>query len=587
MDIFTALKNLKLHLEKKRYIHFALVICFTIISSFAELLSIGAIIPFLAVLADPDLVFAHPLSQPIINILNLNYPSELVLPITIMFIVGALFAASIRITLLWIQLRFSNSVSADISLKVFRHILHQQYLVHVQRNSSEVIAFVTTKSTALVKGIITPSLIFISGSFTLMTILLALIAFNPSAAISIFIFLGFSYIGISSLASKSLDRSSAIINKKENEIFKVLQEAIGAIRDLIIDRTQKVYTKIYHAADVEMKKSQARIMLIGSTPKALLEALGMIIIALVAYWISRDEANLNKIIPTLGVLALGAQRLLPLLQQLFLSYSQMRGSSAQVKDLFKLLDDPLPPFTDAPILNELSLNNTIKFNNLSFGYNGNEDLILKNINFTINKGDKVGLIGETGCGKSTTLDILMSLLPPTKGALLIDGNEVNERNQHEWRAQIAHVPQSIYLADASVLENIAFGVVKERINFDLAKDAARKASILDAINDLPEGFDSWVGERGVKLSGGQRQRIGIARALYKGAKVIIFDEATSALDTETENEVMKSIQDLSDEITIIIVAHRLSTLKSCNKIIELHDGKLSSIGTYDELIKNV
>jgi len=325
----------------------------------------------------------------------------------------------------------------------------------------------------------------------------------------------------------------------------------------------------------------------------------MTLIAGIAYTMSLREDGLTTAIPILGALALGAQRLLPALQQAYSAYSALNGSQSSFQDVLRLLDQPLPQYaleTDSNKDNEsyseivppttISFNKEICLNNLSFKYAAdsieNTSWILKSINLTIVKGERIGFIGVTGSGKSTLLDIIMGLLPSTSGELTIDGELITSKNIKAWQAHIAHVPQNIYLSDSTIEENIAFGIHKEKINHQQVEKAAKQAQIAELIEEWEEGYQTSVGEQGIRLSGGQRQRIGIARALYKEADVLVFDEATSALDNETEQAVMEAIDGLGRDLTILTIAHRLTTLKGCDRIVKI-DNNIAQIGSYQEI----
>jgi ATP-binding cassette subfamily B protein len=311
----------------------------------------------------------------------------------------------------------------------------------------------------------------------------------------------------------------------------------------------------------------------------------MVLIAGLAYVLAASPSGITDSIPVLGALALGATRLLPVLQQAYASLSNLRGSQSILKETLNLLKQTLPVHADESLPAPIHFKHNITLTNLAFRYTENTPWVLQpSLSFSIQKGSRIGFIGDTGCGKSTLLDIIMGLLQPTNGTLAIDGVNINELNQRGWQAHIAHVPQSIFLADTSITENIAFGVPTEQIDHDRVRQAAQKAQISDTIESLGEQYNTEVGERGVQLSGGQRQRIGIARALYKEADLIVFDEATSALDNDTERAVMEAIDNLGDEITVIIVAHRLTTLKNCTQVIELEDGQIGRSGSYKHMI---
>jgi ATP-binding cassette subfamily B protein len=316
-----------------------------------------------------------------------------------------------------------------------------------------------------------------------------------------------------------------------------------------------------------------------------MEALGMALIALLAYSVSVQSGGLSNALPVLGALAMGAQRLIPALQQAYASWSTAAGSTASLVDTLELLDQPLPPEASGPPPEPLPFHSAIRFDAVRFRYTSEGPWVLEGLNLIIPKGARVGFVGTTGGGKSTALDLLMGLLEPTEGQILVDNQSITGSYRRAWQRNIAHVPQSVYLSDATLAENIAFGVSPEAIDMARVRDAARQAQIADFIENGPRGYQALVGERGVRLSGGQRQRIGIARALYKRATVLVFDEATSALDSVTEQAVMDAIENLDPDLTILIIAHRLTTIRRCDRVIELNRGRLVAEGSYDQLLR--
>jgi ATP-binding cassette subfamily B protein len=275
------------------------------------------------------------------------------------------------------------------------------------------------------------------------------------------------------------------------------------------------------------------------------------------------------------------------LQQIYTAYINLKGNQTSTQDALDLLDQPAPVQASKQQVKPMVFENSIVLNDLGFRYAPEGPWILRHINLEITKGSRVGFVGVTGSGKSTLLDIIMGLLAPTEGFLLIDGAAVGRENTRAWHAHISHVPQAIFLADTSIAENIAFGVPPEQIDLDRVRYAAHQAQIALTIEDWSAGYNTLVGERGVRLSGGQRQRIGIARALYKQANVIIFDEATSALDNETEASVMQTIEALGRDVTVLIIAHRLTTLKNCDLIVELGGGSVKATGSYEQMMRSV
>ncbi len=554
------------------------------LASLAEILSIGAVLPFLGVLTSPGHIFEHPTAQPFIQFLGLTEPKQLLLPLTIAFGVAALMAGAMRLLLLWTSTRLSFATGADLSINIYRRTLYQPYAVHVARNSSEVINGISGKANGVIYSTIFPLLTLISASVMLIAIMIALFAVNPVIALSAFGGFGLIYGSIIWITRTRKIRNSQHIARESTQVIKSLQEGLGGIRDVLIDGSQETYCQIYRNADLPLRRAQGNNQFIGQSPRYGMEALGMLLIAALAYTLAQQSDGIAKAIPVLGALALGAQRLLPVMQQAYAAWSSIQGNQASLQDTLDLIDQPLPDYADQPPAKPIPFRQHIRLNQISFRYGPQTSWVLQNLDLTISKGSRVGFMGTTGSGKSTLLDIVMGLLKPTEGVLEIDGRPITSGSLRAWQAHIAHVPQAIFLADTTIEENIAFGVPKGEIDHERAKQAARQAQISDIIETWPKQYQTFVGERGIRLSGGQRQRIGIARALYKKADVIIFDEATSALDNETEQAVMQAIEGLSDELTILIIAHRLSTLRSCTQIVELGGGGILRIGSYQNLV---
>jgi ABC-type multidrug transport system fused ATPase/permease subunit len=572
------------HISPRRRGQFGLLLMLMLLASFAEILSIGAVLPFLGVLTVPERVFEHAAAQPIIRALDLTMPAQLLLPLTIAFAVAALIAGAIRLLLLWASTRLSFATGADLSISIYRRMLYQPYSVHCARNTSEVIDGISGKASGVIYNIIVPSLSLISSSVMLIAILIALLAVEPVIALAAFSGFGLIYAFIIRLTRKQLLANSQRIARESSYVIKSLQEGLGGIRDVLIDGSQATYCNIYRNADLRLRRAQGNNLFISTSPRYGMEALGMVLIAALAYSLAQQADGIAKAIPILGALALGAQRLLPVLQQAYGSWTQINGGQASLQDTLELLDQTLPDYADQQAAQPLPFKHNISLKQLAFRYSPQTPYLLKQLNLTIAKGSQVGFIGTTGSGKSTLLDIVMGLLQPTDGTLEIDGHPVTPGNHRAWQAHIAHVPQAIFLSDSSIEENIAFGVPIDQIDPQRVRQAAQQAQIADSIESWPKQYQTFVGERGIRLSGGQRQRIGIARALFKQADVIIFDEATSALDNETEEAVMQAIQGLSKDLTVLIIAHRLSTLKNCTLIVELGDGGIKRIGNYQDIV---
>jgi ATP-binding cassette, subfamily B, bacterial PglK len=581
----TLLIRLWRHLSRHRQQQFLLIMVLMLASAFAEVVSLGALLPFLGILTAPDAVFNYRLVAKIAHAAGITTARELLLPLTIAFAVIALIAGAIRMLLLAVSTRFTFATGADLSIEVYRRTLYQPYHVHVARNSSEVISGITNKVGGTVLGVLLPLMTLISSSMLLIAIPVALIAIDPLVALVGTGGFGASYALITWLSRRRLRRNSQRIADEYTRVVKALQEGLGGIRDVLLDGTQPVYCEVYRQADHVLRRAQGDNVFIAQSPRFAMEALGMVLIATLAYVLSIQAHGAATALPVLGALALGAQRLLPALQQGFAAWASMAGSHASLDATIELLDQPLPAELLSPAPAPLPFGNAIRFCGVRFRYSSDGPWVLDGLDLTIPKGARVGLVGGTGSGKSTTLDLLMGLLVPTEGEVMVDGEVMTGTLARAWQRTIAHVPQSIYLADTTMAENIAFGVPRAEIDMQRVRDAARQAQIADFIESRAEGYDAYVGERGVRLSGGQRQRIGIARALYKRASVLILDEATSALDNETERSVMQAIEGLQRDLTILLIAHRLSTVRHCDTIAELEHGRIVAQAPYEKLLQ--
>jgi ATP-binding cassette subfamily B protein len=583
--IFTQFHQLWRHLSRRRQLQFFLVLVLMLISAITEVISLGAIIPFLGVLTAPDKVFSHPIVSDIAQSFGILSAEQLALPITILFITAILLANFTRLLLLWVSTKLSFMAGADLSYEVYHRTLHRPYIVHLERNSSEVITGILNKVGGVVFNILLPALTFISSLLLLIMVIAALMVIDPVITSIAVIGFGSTYVLITILTRKKIANNSDCIAYETTMLHKALQEGLGGVREVLLDGTQQLYCDIYRKADLPLRKAQGSNIFISSSPKFGMEAIGVSLIAIIAYTFSQQQGGVTAVIPALGAIALGAQRLLPALQNCYASWSVITGSRALLFDALLLLEQPISIDSSNTLAERMDFKESVRLDSVSFRYNKTTPWVLGNLNLEIIKGERIGFVGETGSGKSTSLDLIMGLLEPTTGEVIIDGKPLTDVEQPKWRKNIAHVPQSIFLIDSSMAENIAFGVPKELIDIKLVQDAAKQAQIAEFIEGQPNGYNSQVGERGVRLSGGQRQRIGIARALYKKANVLIFDEATSALDDTTEKAVMDAIERLDRSVTVLIIAHRLTTLRNCDRIIELKDGSVLNDDRYEKMLE--
>lgn len=574
------------HLNQRRRRQFVLILVLMIASAFLEVVSLGLVLPFIGVLTDPERVLSNSIVADHARAWGITSGAELILPLTIGFVTVSLVAGAVRLLLLWANTKLSFSAGADLSIEVYRRTLYQPYSVHIARNSSEIIGGITGKVGGIVYGALLPLLTLVSSTIVLFAVVTALLAIDTAVALAALAGFGAIYALTTWLSKRRLNRNGKRIAAEQTHVLKALQEGLGGIRDVLLEGSQPLYCDIYRKADYALRRAQGSNMFIASSPRFATEALGMTLIAILAYGLTQQENGVAKALPILGALVLGAQRLLPALQQVYSSWASIVSSQASLVDALELLDQPLPPEAFEAPPEKLIFRSKIEFDDVCFSYAEQEQLVLSGVSFVIQKGARVGFVGTTGSGKSTTVDLLMGLLEPVSGGVLVDGEPITGARRRAWQQTVAHVPQTVYLADASFAENIAFGVPLESIDMGRVKLAALQAQVADFIEGRPYGYDAVVGERGIRLSGGQRQRIGIARALYKRASVLVFDEATSALDNVTERAVMQAIESLDRDLTVLIIAHRLTTVQHCDAIIELENGRVQAVGTYDYLLQH-
>ena len=572
------------HISKKRKSQLAILSFVSILSGFSELLSLGAVFPFLAILSEPASVWNLPFVSYLAAIFRWSSPGDLLVPAALLFGVAALLASSIRLLNLWLTFRVSAAIGADLTGQAYRNVLYWPYKKHVETNSSVVINSVISQVSSAAHAIT-----LICQTFTSLIVSASLLSglFYVNARISsiAILVIASSYLVVGSLSGRVLVANSLYMDLKRTRVYKVLQEGLGAIRDVLLDGTQGFYLSIYQGSDRLLRRAAADNSFLMIFPRYALEAVGLCLIAIVALLASNGQSS-SSAIPVLGVFALGAQRLLPALQQAYAGWSSLKASDAELHGALEILSQS--PSASIESGSRLEFNHKISFRNVCFRYSDSGPLVLNHVSFDIFKGQTVGFVGQTGSGKSTGIDLLMGLLEPSEGAISVDGFDLLHNPDDSaltgWRRLIAHVPQSIFLIDATIAENIAFGVAPEMIDYSRVVECAQKAQISKFIESSPEGYSAVVGERGIRLSGGQRQRIGIARALYKKAEVLILDEATSALDNDTEQAVIDAINKLDRNLTVVMIAHRLSTVANCDRVIRLEHGRLVADGPPSEVL---
>jgi ATP-binding cassette subfamily B protein len=571
----------------RRKLQLLALVVVMLLSAAAEVLSLATVLPFLSVLSDPRRLWGLAAVRGLAQQLQLTAADQLLLPVTLLFALMMVLAAALRLANLWLNGRLAAAIGADLSARAYAGFLYLPYAAHTRGNSSDILALVTHKTTRSVDGI-NACLQLCTGVVIVVGLLAAFLWVDWRLALAALGCFAALYLLIGLQARRRLSRNGQLASEAQVLQIRAIQEGIGAIRDVLLDGLQPLCLATFARTNLPLRRYQMQNQFLEKFPRFFVEAVAMIAMAFFAWVLVRQGGGGVGVIPLLGTFALGSQRLLPALQQIYANWALLRSCTPDLAALVAVLQQPV---TLAPVLAEpLEAWHTLDLRQVSFGYSAEHPTVLHNLDLTLHRGECLGLIGSTGSGKSTLIDLLMGLLSPTTGQLLLDHQDLHDPARRSllagWRAAIAHVPQSIYLVDGSIGDNIAFGVPRDQIDWDRVRRAARQAQIANFIEADPRGYGAPVGERGIQLSGGQRQRIGLARALYKPASLLVLDEATSALDTDTEAAVIAALQTNHPNLTVVMIAHRFNTLRHCDRILRLERGAIAAVGTPAALLQN-
>lgn len=561
-----------------------------ILMAFMELLGIASIGPFMALVADTQLLETN-------SILNSIYVASGVATHTeFLFIAGSFvllmlgIASVLSVVTTWRLSLFAFSVGTEIGDRLYRYYLNKDWLFHASGSSAQLTKQIATEALRVTSFIILPLIQMNARIVLAIFISVGIFIYNPLiASVGVVLFVS-GYVIIYKVIRKRIMLYGQHVSTTSTDRFRLMNEGFGGIKDVLlydrshefVDQFQKSGKLLAHAQGVNTALSQA--------PRYLMELLAFgAMISLVLVLLTTRDGNLSQVLPVLAVYALAGFKLLPALQQIYGSVTTIRGNTAAF-DAIKtdLLASLTLQNSKSSCTSNIDLANAknIRLSNVSFNYPNKQTAAVSSLTIDIPVNATVGFVGESGSGKSTTIDLLLGLIKPDKGQLLIDQMIIDSDNISAWQQHIGFVPQSIFLSEGSIAENIAFGLSAEDISLEKVKKAVKLAHLDALVDSLPLGLDTKVGERGVQLSGGQRQRIGIARALYNDADILVFDEATSALDGITEKVIMDAIQELSGKKTIIMIAHRLKTVQKCDVIYLMEQGEVVEQGTYYELIKD-
>ena len=564
-----------------------LLLIMMLIVAFFEMLGVASILPFMSVLTNPDLIETN-------EILNFMFKTSKEYGIEnsqqFLFVLGIIVFVLLVISLLfkaitaYTQVRFVQMINYSISKRLIEDYLYQPYSWFLNRNSADLGKTILSEVATVVGGGVKPLMEIISKGIITCTLIVLLIIVNPKLTIIVCFSLGGTYIVLFYIIRSFLDRIGKERLKSNQSRYIAVSEAFGASKEVKVGGLEQTFIKQFSNSAKTFAQTQASVSVLGQLPRFFLEAIifgGMLIIILST--IGKSESFIS-ILPIISLYAFAGYRLLPALQHIYASFTQLTFVGPSLDKLYFDIKK-LKPFNKNQSQEILSFNKFIKLKNICYSYPSTSRTTLKDISLSITAGSTVGIVGSTGSGKTTTVDIILGLLESQKGTLEVDGKVITKKNVRSWQRSIGYVPQHIYLSDDTVTANIAFGVDLKDINQDMVEKVAKIANLHQfVINELPKKYETITGERGVRLSGGQRQRVGIARALYHNPKILILDEATSALDNQTEQAVMDAVNNLGKDITIILIAHRLGTVKKCDKVFLLEKGELKNEGTFDELI---
>ena len=571
--IFHQVWRILTHQERRRL---GWIFVLMLVGSVLETLSLGLVVPVVGLLTRPNYIQKFPR----INEL-LGFPSEQQFVIGTMFALVAVYIvkSSFLIWITWVQRGYSASVTTRIGRQLFRSYLYQPYVFHLQRNSAMLIRN-SQNSGLVMSGIVDPMLVISSDILVTAGLFVLLIGLEPIGTLATSSIFGLTSLAFRKFANSRIETWGKAQNLNKGMLLQHLQQGFGGVKDVKILGTEEHFVtqygeNLYKNSEVIRRFSVAQIL-----PRFGLEILTIIGLAVLVSTMVLLDSELTEILPVLGLFGAAAFRLLPAVNRLINNFQLINISRPQVNEVFEDLD--LPGQLNLKNSDRSALTGSISVVDISFSYPDSLKDAVSGVSVKIGRGEAVGLIGPSGSGKSTLVDVLLGLLEPKFGKVLVDGSDIHE-NLRRWQDQIGYVPQSIFLTDDTLRRNVAFGLPKDQIDDNAVKSAIRSAQLEDFVASLPDGLDTIVGERGVRLSGGQRQRIGIARALYNNPDVLVLDEATSSLDTETEHGVMQAVQALQGEKTVIIVAHRLSTVEYCDRLYRLESARIVDEGTFSEV----
>ncbi len=569
--------------ERRR---FALLVALTILMSLFEMVSVAGILPFLTVLARPELIDSHWALQGFARVFGLQSRHEVEIGLGLAVFAVMVVGMAVRAGVTYVQIRFSVARGYTLGSRLLHRHLGHPYVWHLSQNSAGLAQSLLSEVDLVVRESILPAVLLISNGTILVLIAALLFVVEPGVAAVATGLLGAVYVLAYMFLRRRLVRIGRQRMAANRERFQVVQEVAGGLKEVKVMGLERTSLARFRRPALAMARHQASALALARLPRYALETVvygGFIAMVLVMIVLRGDA--IAELLPLLGLLGMAATKMFPALQQFYQELSSLRLSTAALQRLHDDLAGTVLPELPAAGVAPLPLRREIAFREVRFAYPQGGQEVLGGLSLTIAAGSRVGVVGGTGAGKTTMIDLLLGLLVPGSGTIEVDGVALEGARIRAWQQTIGYVPQAIFLTDDTVAANIAFGLPRAAVDRARVERAARIANLHDFVTaDLPQGYDTMVGERGVRLSGGQRQRIGIARALYHDPAVLVLDEATSALDNLTERAVMEAVGNLGRDKTVVMIAHRLSTVRDCDRILLLERGRLAAEGTYDELV---
>ncbi|WP_243836277.1 ABC transporter ATP-binding protein [Modicisalibacter xianhensis] len=560
-----------------------------VIMAFAEIAGVISIGPFMALVGNMDQLEGQGILADVYRASDVASPEVFLIWVGGGVLAVLLLSGMFSMYTIWQMSMYGARVGAELSSRLYNYYMHQNWLFHASGNSSTLTNRIAEECQRVMMHIIIP-LMHMNAKLTLAIFMaLAIFVYNPIVALAgAGVFLA-SYFLLFKTVRRRLVNNGKIISRSQTIRFKLMAEGFGGIKDALLLRRQDVFTKRFNDASDRYANALGANQALSLAPRYAMEIVAFgCVIFLVLYLLASSGGNVVSLLPVLSIYALAGFKILPALQQVYNSLSQIRGHMSAYESIREELkasaQSPAVSVDYSAKQKKLTPRQDIVLQGIGFTYPGKMDKALDEVDLRIPVNRTVGLVGASGSGKSTLVDILLGLIEPDQGGIVVDGQLLTRDALGDWQNALGFVPQSIFLADASIKENIAFGLPEEAIDMQRVHDCAKQAHLDEFLDKLPEGLDTRVGERGVQLSGGQRQRIGIARALYHDSDVLVLDEATSALDGITESHIMQAIQSFSGQKTIVMIAHRLATVKQCDLIYLMRDGKVVDQGRYEELV---